>query len=109
MLSEFADDEDMQPLIEEFLSELAPKTRQLRALAAAGDLHELGRLAHQLKGSGGGYGYPAITRTAADLEAAVRDNGNRQDIPGTLERLVETCERAIVANRGNSGSVEMSR
>ncbi|MCK4275247.1 MAG: Hpt domain-containing protein [Phycisphaerae bacterium] len=50
-----------------------PDTVSAMREAIANNHHEkLQRLAHQLKGAGGGYGYPSLTETAEVLEDAAR-------------------------------------
>lgn len=97
MLSEFADDPEMQPLIGEFLAELGERLSRMQRLAAAGDHEGLGRLAHQLKGAGGGYGYPAITAAAAGLETAARGEHPAEQVAAALQALQQCCDRAIAS------------
>ncbi|MCC5870178.1 MAG: response regulator, partial [Gammaproteobacteria bacterium] len=98
MLSEFADDPDMQPLLAEFVGELPERISHLNVLAAACEYSELGRLAHQLKGAGGGYGYPAITEAAALLERAARDTEvDAAAVGDALAGLAKVCSAAAVA------------
>ena len=98
MLSEFADDPDMQPLLAEFVGELPERISHLNVLAAAGEYSELGRLAHQLKGAGGGYGYAAITEAAALLERAARNpEVDAAAVGDALAGLAQVCSAAAVA------------
>ena len=98
MLSEFADDPDMHPLLAEFVGELPERMSQMNVLAAAGEHAELGRLAHQLKGAGGGYGYPAITEAAAELECAARESTvDPATVADALARLAALCAAAAAA------------
>lgn len=98
MLSEFAHDPDMQPLLAEFVGELPERISHLNVLATAGEYTELGRLAHQLKGAGGGYGYPAITEAAARLEQAARDPAvEAATVADALAELADSCNAAAVA------------
>ena len=70
--SQFADDPEMSELIEAFVARL-PETADAMAEAMANNcFDELRRLAHQLKGSGGGYGYPSLTEQARKLEDSAR-------------------------------------
>jgi HPt (histidine-containing phosphotransfer) domain-containing protein len=97
MLSEFADDMDMQPLISEFLAELDERLAAMETLVRQGDFAELGRLAHQLKGAGGGYGYPAITQAAACLEGAARGEAPDEQVGPAFTALAALCRQAIAA------------
>ncbi len=70
--SEFADDPDMVAVINDFVARL-PLTLAAMSDALANNIHEeLRRLAHQLKGSGGGYGYPSLTEKAREVEDAAK-------------------------------------
>jgi HPt (histidine-containing phosphotransfer) domain-containing protein len=69
LLSEFADDPEMVELVELFVAGLPAQMAKLEAAGAAGDHDGLRRLAHQLKGAAGGYGFPTITDAAGSLEA----------------------------------------
>ncbi|MEM1331248.1 MAG: Hpt domain-containing protein [Planctomycetota bacterium] len=95
LVSVYADDPDMAELVVEFVSELDDRVAALQTALDADDLVALRRMAHQLKGAGGGYGFPSITETASDLERAC-DNFSG-DIAGVREgtqELIELCNRA---------------
>ncbi|HEX7154747.1 MAG TPA: Hpt domain-containing protein [Thermoanaerobaculia bacterium] len=68
-------DHELDELRREFLVEAEEKVREMESFAE-GDrpreiLDRLAYLAHQLKGSGGSYGYQDISTDAAELEKAV--------------------------------------
>lgn len=97
ILSSFRDDPDMVPIIEEFVNELSERIVALRSTFEAGEVEELRRLAHQLKGAGAGYGYEPITTAAAKLESAIKlTNGGLDPVRGQLNELIELCERVKV-------------
>ena len=68
-------DYELNELKREFLDEAREKVVEMQsALDQIGEresLDRLGYLAHQLKGSGGSYGYQRISTDAAELEKAV--------------------------------------
>ncbi len=72
LLSEYCDDPDMQELLEEFRGRFADTTRLLREALNQEDLEVIRRLAHQYRGSGEGYGYPAISACGARLEEVAK-------------------------------------
>jgi signal transduction histidine kinase/DNA-binding response OmpR family regulator len=81
LVSELADDPDMADLIDAFLISLAQRGLALQAALQVGDLARVADLAHQLKGAGGGYGYPAITDAASAVEeAALSDESALLDV-----------------------------
>jgi HPt (histidine-containing phosphotransfer) domain-containing protein len=55
-------------LVEDFIAELGGRIQELNSALNAGQFDTLKMLAHQLKGAGGGHGYPALTQVAAGLE-----------------------------------------
>ncbi|HUR83051.1 MAG TPA: Hpt domain-containing protein [Thermoanaerobaculia bacterium] len=68
-------DEELNELKREFLDEALEKVTEMQAaldrLAERESLDRLAYLAHQLKGSGGSYGYQRISTDAAELEKVV--------------------------------------
>ncbi len=68
--SEYADDEDLEGLIDEFAAGLEEDIEAMRKTMENSDYDGLRRLAHQMKGSGGSYGYPMLTEAAKVLEEA---------------------------------------
>lgn len=86
--SRFVSDPYMRPLLEEYASELAEKVAILKKALATGDLKALQHWAHDLKGSGGGYGFPEITRCAGDLEKAIKTASVPGELKTRLDELV---------------------
>src|SRR5688572_3776242 len=72
-VSELAGEAELRELIEQFVAELPERLARMRSSACADDLPEVGRLAHQLKGAGGSYGFPQISAAAKDVERAARE------------------------------------
>ena len=68
-------DPELDELRREFLAEAQGKVREMQSALAGGrsreSLERLAYIAHQLKGSGGSYGYERISAEAAELEQAV--------------------------------------
>lgn len=83
----YEDDPDMLDIVREFADELPERVASIEELLQSGELEELRRLAHQLKGAGGGYGFAKITEMAALLEAALKQGADA----ATLER----CSAAL--------------
>ena len=67
-------DYELNELKREFLDEADAKVREieesLQGRFNGGSLDRLAYLAHQLKGSGGSYGYASISSNAAEIEKA---------------------------------------
>lgn len=93
--SEFADDPEMAEILREFMQSLAESGVRLRDALEAGDTEVARRIGHQLKGAGGGYGYPTISAAGAELEEAARSAGRIDErVRACAERLMRECERA---------------
>ena len=61
-------DGDYAEIVEQFIQELPQRMQAIEGAVLGQNFEELQRLAHQLKGSGGGYGYPALSERATQLE-----------------------------------------
>jgi HPt (histidine-containing phosphotransfer) domain-containing protein len=96
IVSEYARDPDMAELIIFFIAELQSRIGVMSQAVESGDLKCLKTMAHQIKGAAGGYGFPAITNCAAELEAVLNDDG--VESPGLRQKtdaLIAVCNRAI--------------
>lgn len=64
----------LQQVLQLFLSEVPRRIERLRNALAAGDIEELGRSAHSLKGSAGNIGARALHEVCSRLDAQARAN-----------------------------------
>jgi CheY-like chemotaxis protein len=71
-VSQFADDPDMSELVTEYVESFSDSVTRIKQAFEQRCFDDLGRIAHQFKGSGGGYGFPMISDAAAQLEAVVK-------------------------------------
>jgi len=78
-------------LVDLFVQEMPDRINTLEAQATNRDWSQLARTAHQLKGSGGSYGFDEITPCAARLEAAARDAQQEETILLALDELLSLC------------------
>lgn len=67
------DDPDFEDIVELFVEGLSDRLADMKKALEKNDLDSLRQLAHQLKGSGGGHGYPQLTDMASDLEIQARE------------------------------------
>ncbi|HEV7301119.1 MAG TPA: ATP-binding protein [Tepidisphaeraceae bacterium] len=72
-----------------FVSRLPARVSTLQGQVADGNLAELKRTLHQLKGAGTGYGFPKITALAAQAERAVVAQQALEEIRAEVDHLVE--------------------
>lgn len=96
LYSNLSGDPDMAELLSVFAAGVSASVRALEAHIAAGDWPAAGRIAHQLKGSGGGYGFPLITTHAATLEEAVHRDAPPAELLEAARSLIQTCRRVRV-------------
>lgn len=99
--SSLASDPDMAELVDMFLDELPQRLTVLTTAVDAGDIETLRRLAHQLKGAAGGYGFDPIGKAAGSLEALLKASGDAaqsqlSSMSGSIDDLKTLCERALL-------------
>ena len=90
-VSSFAGDPEMAEITAAFVGALPARAQALQAAQSAGDLEGLKRLAHQLKGAAGGYGFPRISAAAAALEQACASGA---PVEQDLAQLADVLGRA---------------
>jgi signal transduction histidine kinase/DNA-binding NarL/FixJ family response regulator len=90
--SAFRDDSDMEGIIAEFVAALPDRMNQMSQALANGDWDSLQCLAHQMKGAGGGYGYPQLTEAATALETRAKAR-DREGAALALGWLIALCGR----------------
>ena len=84
----------MVEIIDAFVAGLPARMDALREAVDAGADDEAKRLAHQLKGAAGGYGFAPITVAAGELELAVGRGAGRDETRALAARLIAVGERA---------------
>ena len=89
-------DPELDELRREFLDEARDKVREIQTALdgerSSESLDRLTYLAHQLKGSGGSYGFERISTDAAELEKAVERLAGGEP----AERLEATIQQHVV-------------
>ena len=105
--SEYADDEDLTEVIDDFVAGLRKQVEQMQQAASNNDHKTLQRLAHRLKGAGGSYGYPMLTEVARELEEAAKMEQTEQEML-LLRRIADICIAIIRGRRGTVGSPSAS-
>ncbi|MBI3864576.1 MAG: Hpt domain-containing protein [Planctomycetia bacterium] len=89
------DDPDFRGLLVEFVTEIPARRQGLLDAHREQDSAALRTRAHQLKGSGGGYGFPQLSTLAAELERAC-DAHDPARIVESLDALVDLLNRIAV-------------
>jgi signal transduction histidine kinase/FixJ family two-component response regulator/HPt (histidine-containing phosphotransfer) domain-containing protein len=99
--SELADDPDVGELVRQFAHALPARVEAIAAGAAARDGHGVARLAHQLKGAAGSYGYPLVSDVARQLELC----GEAGDEAGVGALLAHLEHLAVAAKQAFAPAV----
>ena len=77
-----------------FVAKLPKRLTDLRDAEANRDWEAMSRLAHQLKGIAGSYGFDDLGRAAAVIESDAKANPTPRSIRSSLDRFDSVC-RAI--------------
>jgi CheY-like chemotaxis protein/HPt (histidine-containing phosphotransfer) domain-containing protein len=95
-------DSDYTELVDTFIVGLSKRIERIEHSFRRGAWPDLMRLAHQLKGAAGGYGYPSITAAARQLEHSARDRITAEtttdpnaDLSRAVANLLDQCHLAI--------------
>ncbi len=88
-------DPDFAEIVEQFVDGLTQRLDAMQDALQANDMDCLQRLAHQLKGSGGGHGYPVLSQNASELEQQVLQ-GATGEIAQGLNELASLVARIKV-------------
>ncbi len=99
--STYAHDPEMVELVQEFVAELPKRLEAIQRAYESGSANELKRLAHQLRGSAGGYGFPGVSDAAGTIEDRLRamsstDAPALRAIEREVAELVRLCSRVSV-------------
>jgi len=91
--SSLAGNPRLMAIIPEFVDGLPGKVRELRGSLESSDLPELRRLAHQLLGTCGGYGFAAVSEPARSLEQSIKAGRDEESITAQVKSLIEVIRR----------------
>jgi len=95
-------DQELNELKREFLDEAREKIREMQSALDGDSLDRVAYLAHQLKGSGGSYGYQRISTDAAELEKCVEspspDEARIQQYVVSLRSEIDRAAREVLSS-----------
>jgi len=92
----------MREIVEMYVQEMPERVSKLQELWTAQQMDELKRLAHQLKGASGGYGFSPVSAAAGRGEAslgALADGSaaaSLEKLRGQFEELLSMCRRVTM-------------
>ena len=87
--SAFADDKDMSEVLAEFIAGLPDQVKQIEQLLSDSNAVALKRAVHQLKGAGGGYGFPGVTELAASAEKQIIEGQSVAAVEKQVRELID--------------------
>ena len=90
------EDPSYSDIVVQFVEGLQHRLSTMENAVKSADYDALRVAAHQLKGSGGGYGYPILTERAAELEQHARES-QLDDCAEEIEELKRICGRIVVS------------
>jgi CheY-like chemotaxis protein/HPt (histidine-containing phosphotransfer) domain-containing protein len=93
----------LQQLASEFARGLPARSAEMAAALASNNRRQTARLAHQLAGAAGLFGFPDVCRIARDLERAAAEDGECDgELAERVQSLIETSQR--IARRLSDGA-----
>lgn len=93
LYSSFGADPDLGELVELFVRDIPQRIDKLLADLESANWPEVQRIAHQLKGAAGSYGFNQVTPYADCVESLVRRHEPEEQIRSAAASLVEICRR----------------
>jgi response regulator RpfG family c-di-GMP phosphodiesterase len=100
--SVYESDPQMKELIEGYIQRLPVEVAKLTELMQTSEIESLRRVVHQLKGSGGGYGFAQLTELAALADKSIKEGAAMEQVRIQVEDLI----RYIRAIRGYNRATE---
>ena len=93
--SEFWDDPDMAELVTEYVGKMPERMHSMKVAYESSHREQLIRIVHQLKGSGGGYGFPQLTMVADRLEQRLLSVTDQDltTVDPEFRALIDLCGR----------------
>jgi histidine phosphotransfer protein HptB len=92
LYSTLANDPDLSEIVDMFVDEMPQRINKIRELYHSNNMEELARIAHQLKGAAGSYGFMEIGPFAAKLEEVAQDRLSEAEISKSVDELCEICK-----------------
>ena len=91
------DDPSFADIVVDFVHGLNDRVVVMEDALRGRDFETLRSAAHQLKGSGGGYGYAILTEEASRLEKLARDQ-LLDECVAKVNEIRDLCRRVVVGN-----------
>jgi CheY-like chemotaxis protein len=98
--SELSDDPDYAVIVENFIKSLFMMQREIDHALKEKDWMKLDELFHQLKGSGGGMGFPMITEVASEIGILIKEQAYGQ-AQSEIEKFNLICSQVYAGADSN--------
>ena len=89
-------DQELRPVVPEYLKKRLGDCAEIDRLLAAGGMESIQLLGHQIKGSGGSFGFDELSAIGEELERAAQA-ADREGIMSLVGRMEEYLKRVSVA------------
>jgi PAS domain S-box-containing protein len=83
----------MMAIITEFVDGLPGEVQKMNTSLAQNDMSSLRQIVHQLRGSGGGYGFTRITETANTAQQSIDSSANIESTAAQVKALIDVIRR----------------
>ena len=101
------EDPGLIDLIDKFMKRLPVLQDSINLAHSEKNAEEFSGLIHQLKGVGGGYGYPGLTELCVKIEFEVTNN-NTDNINSLVEEFNKMVEKILAGNEENHKIAEQA-
>ncbi|MBX3413878.1 MAG: Hpt domain-containing protein [Pirellulales bacterium] len=93
LYSSLSSDPDLGGIVAIFVEEMPDRVAAIERAFEGADWDLVQRLAHQMKGAAGSYGFDQITPSALRLEFAARARNDHLELQSALAEFVGMCQR----------------
>jgi len=87
-------DDELLELMRDYRAGLPSLTFRIERMWSSRSLDELKTIAHQVKGSAGGYGMPSLSNVAGQFETALRQESSMESIQASFQELIDELQRS---------------
>jgi HPt (histidine-containing phosphotransfer) domain-containing protein len=106
--SVMGNDPQLAEIVALFVEEMPHRVREMTSYFASANWEQLRRVAHQLKGAAGSYGFDQVTPSAARLEKSLAEKQPEATIKAALDDLVDACGRLRAGAPGKKAARKFS-
>ena len=94
------EDPGLIDLIDKFIARLPAMRDSINLANSEKNNEEFSNLIHQLKGVGGGYGYPMMTKICSAIEVQIKDDAV-ENVAVLLQEFNTMCENILAGSDEN--------